>query len=227
MNFKLPVIAILATLTTPAIAQVSLTLPKTAEVFVVNGVVTEDQHELILEDGNNQIVFKYNTSFRLQGQQKRFTSEAVILTFNSQDAKLELSLPRLRAESDADNFNKHPEMTLIDEAGAEIQYKSDLLLKEGIQLGRDYDIEIADYNTSSAPAALPNLVKESSNTPSVLPATALAASEKSVPTTNTSIATQKTSVEKEQINVGQMLDFWYSQADEETRKAFKQRINNK
>ncbi|WP_076415493.1 DUF2057 domain-containing protein [Shewanella sp. UCD-KL12] len=224
MNFKIPVIAILATLTTPAIAQVSLTLPKTVEVLVVNGVVTEDQHELTLEDGNNQIVFKYNTSFRLQGQQKRFTSEAVILTFNSQDAALKLSLPRLRSESDADNFNKRPEMTLTDEADAEVQYKSDLLLKEGIQLGRDYDIEIAAYNTSSAPAVLPNLVEESSHTPSVLPATALTASEKSVPTKDTSIAAQKNSVEKEQINVGQMLDFWYSQADEETRKAFKQRI---
>nr|WP_229381162.1 DUF2057 family protein [Shewanella psychropiezotolerans] len=101
----------------PAYAKLTLTLPKSAQLLVVNGVEMEDETSLELNDGNNQIVFKYNTSFRQQGEQRRFTSEAVILTFNGQGSAYKLSLPRLRSDSDADKFNKLAELTLIDEAG--------------------------------------------------------------------------------------------------------------
>ncbi|SQH76232.1 conserved exported protein of unknown function [Shewanella benthica] len=204
----------------PAYAKLTLTLPKSAQLLVVNGVEMEDETSLVLHDGNNQIVFKYNTSFWQQGQQRRFSSEAVILTFNGQGSAYKLSLPRLRSNSDADKFNQLAELTLIDDAGVEVEYTSDLLLKAGMQLGRDYDKEIAVYNRSSAPAALPNLVPQiQKSTPVVLPATTVVVthnSQPAEPVPNTSI---------NQINIGQMLDFWYSQADEETRKAFKDRIN--
>ncbi|MCL1065021.1 DUF2057 domain-containing protein [Shewanella benthica] len=204
----------------PAYAKLTLTLPKSAQLLVVNGVVMEDETSLVLHDGNNQIVFKYNTSFRQQGEQRRFSSEAVILTFNGQDSAYKLSLPRLRSDSDADKFNKFAELTLIDDAGVEVEYTSDLLLKAGMQLGRDYDKEIAVYNKSSAPAALPNLVPQiQKSTPIVLPATTVVVTHNSQP------SEQTPNTSKDQINVGQMLDFWYNQADEETRKAFKARIN--
>lgn len=204
----------------PAYAKLTLTLPKSAQLLVVNGVVMEDETSLVLHDGNNQIVFKYNTSFRQQGEQRRFSSEAVILTFNGQDSAYKLSLPRLRSDSDADKFNQLAELTLIDDAGVEVEYTSDLLLKAGLQLGRDYDKEIAVYNRSSAPAALPNLVPQiQKSTPVALPATTV------VVTHNRQPAEQTSNTSKDQINVGQMLDFWYDQADEETRKAFKARIN--
>ncbi|AQS35618.1 hypothetical protein Sps_00413 [Shewanella psychrophila] len=215
-------VIITAACSLPAYAKITLTLPKSAQLLVVNGVEMEDETTVDLNDGNNQIVFKYNTSFRQQGEQRRFTSEAVILTFNGQDSAYKLSLPRLRSDSDADKFNKLAELTLVDDAGVDVEYTSDLLLKVGIQLGRDYDKEIAVYNGSSAPAALPNLAtKTQKSTPVVLPATAL------VVTNNSSVASgQAPNTNKDQINVGQMLDFWYSQADEETRKAFKQRIKD-
>ena len=204
----------------PAYAKLTLTLPKSAQLLVVNGVEMEDETSLVLHDGNNQIVFKYNTSFRQQGEQRRFSSEAVILTFNGQDSAYKLSLPRLRSDSDADKFNQLAQLTLIDDAGVEVEYTSDQLLKAGMQLGRDYDKEIAVYNRSSAPAALPNLVPQiQKSTPIVLPATTVVVTHNSQP------SEQTPNTSKDQINVGQMLDFWYSQADEETRKAFKARIN--
>ena len=204
----------------PAYAKLTLTLPKSAQLLVVNGVEMEDETSLVLHDGNNQIVFKYNTSFRQQGEQRRFSSEAVILTFNGRDSAYKLSLPRLRSDSDADKFNQLAELTLIDDAGVEVEYTSDLLLKAGLQLGRDYDKEIAVYNRSSAPAALPNLVPQiQKSTPVALPATTV------VVTHNRQPSEQTSNTSKDQINVGQMLDFWYDQADEDTRKAFKARIN--
>ena len=219
-TFALAVI-ITAACSLPAYAKISLTLPKSAQLLVVNGVEMEDESSLELNDGNNQIVFKYNTSFRQQGEQRRFTSEAVILTFHGQDSAYKLSLPRLRSDSDADKFNKFAELTLIDDAGVDVEYTSDLLLKEGLQLGRDYDEEIAVYNRTSSPAALSNLVTQvQKSTLIVLPAAAV------VVTNDKSLASEQApNTSKDQINVGQMLDFWYDQADEETRKAFKARIN--
>ncbi len=222
MNFKLPLTVMFATLSFQTMAEVSLTLPKSAELLVVNGVVTEDQYQLNLEDGSNQLVFKYNTSFRFQGQQKRFTSEAVILTFDSQDSSLVLALPKLRSENDADNFNKKAVLTLTDSSGVAISYKSDLLLKEGIQLGRDYDEEIAVYNSSSSSAALTKLVPPTAAV--TLPTIAVVSGDNQASPSEVTVSQSIQADGKEQINVGQMLDFWYSQADEETRKAFKQRI---
>lgn len=203
----------------PAYAKLTLTLPKSAQLLVVNGVEMQGETSLELHDGKNQIVFKYNTSFRQQGEQRRFSSEAVILTFNGQNSVYKLLLPKLRSDSDADKFNKLAELSLIDDAGVAVEYTSDLLLKAGIQVGRDYDNEIAVYNKSSAPAALQNLVPQAQkSTQVVLPTTTAVVTHDSQPTEQT------TNTSKDQINIGQMLDFWYSQADEETRKAFKERI---
>lgn len=225
MKFKRPLTSlILAMLSVPAYAQITVSLPKSVDILVVNGQLSESASTLDLPNGSNQILFKYNTSFRAQGQQRRFTSEAVILTFSGQDSAYELILPRLRSDSDADSFNKKPKLALTDEAGVDIEYESDLLLKEGIQLGRDYDEEIAFYNAGSSPAALIRLATPTAAV--ILPTIAVVSSDNLVSSSGVTIPQPVQADGKEQINVGQMLDFWYSQADEETRKAFKQRIED-
>ncbi|QFU25342.1 DUF2057 domain-containing protein [Shewanella sp. YLB-09] len=214
-------------LSVPAYAQITVSLPKSVDILVVNGQLSESASTLELPNGSNQILFKYNTSFRQQGQQRRFTSEAVILTFNGQDSAYELILPRLRSDSDADSFNKFAELTLIDDAGVDVKYTSDLLLKEGIQLGRDYDEEIAVYNADSSPAALTRLTTQTQEpTSNLVPAISVTAVSIEASNSTKAVTPSITDTSKEQINVGQMLDFWYSQADEETRKAFKQKIED-
>ncbi|BAJ01702.1 DUF2057 domain-containing protein [Shewanella violacea] len=207
----------------PAYANISLTLPKSAQLLVVNGVVMEDKTSLDLNDGNNQIVFKYNTSFWQQGQQRRFASEAVVLTFSGTNQEYSLSLPKLRSSAQADRFNKQPQIILEDDNGKSVDHNSHVLLKVGLQLGRDYAQEVASYNQTGAIAALTALVPTADITSLPAPQTTSVATA-AILNSASANTTNNIKIHKDQINVGQMLDFWYSQADEETRKAFKDRI---
>ncbi len=226
----LTLLASLSTITTllfasQAWASPTLSFPNSAELLVVNGKVTEADSPVPLTEGKNQIVLKYNTSFRQLGQQKRFSSEAIILSFEASNQAYKLILPKLKSNSDADKFNSTPAIKLSDNKGQAVNYDTDILTKEGLQLGRNYSDEISLYNQTDASAAAANFAidKETINIHSteIMATTALPKS---------SVSKQATTQSKEipdQINVGQMLDFWYQQADEETRKAFKARIKDK
>ncbi|RTR36477.1 DUF2057 domain-containing protein [Shewanella canadensis] len=226
----LTLLASLSTITTllfasQAWAEPTLSFPNSAELLVVNGKATESDSPVTLSEGKNQIVLKYNTSFRQQGQQKRFSSEAIILSFEASNQTYKLILPKLKSSSDADKFNSTPAIKLSDNKGQAVNYDTDILTKEGLQLGRDYSDEISLYNQSGANAAVNHFSVEKQtakvHSADVVATTALAKS---------SVNKQATTQSKEipdQINVGQILDFWYQQADEETRKAFKARIKNK
>lgn len=223
---------IITSLALPAFAQVTLSLPKNSELLVVNGKPIEAQSVITLPNGSNQVLFKYHTSFRQQGQQRRFTSEAIILTFKGQNSAYKLTFPKLRSERDADKFIQSPSLTLIDEKGADTQFVADQLFKEGIQLGRDYDKELAIYNKSNAPAALGRLANKEQITAAVLLPAATMTSPQVTNTLDTEQTVTQTAMDqapvndsKAQINVGQMLDFWYSQADAETRRVFRQKID--
>ncbi|WP_299797003.1 DUF2057 domain-containing protein [uncultured Shewanella sp.] len=204
-------------------AEPTLDIPKSADLLLLNGQETETQSPLTLRQGKNQIVFKYNTRFRQQGQQQRFTSEAIILSFEADNQSYNFKLPKLKSAKDADDFNSAPVIELTDANGETISYHSDVLIKEGLQLGRDYGDEISVYNLSGADAAIIDFaVKQQAVADSVT----IAEPSRLSPVVTTPGTTQKKQI-PEQINVGQMLDFWYSQADEETRKAFKARIKDK
>lgn len=223
-------LASLTTITTllfasQAWADPTLSFPNSAELLVINGKSTEADSPATLREGKNQIVFKYNTSFRQQGQQKRFSSEAIILSFEASNQTYKLKLPKLKSSSDADKFNSAPLIQLSDNKDQAVNYDTDILTKEGLQLGRDYSEEISLYNQTEASAAVGSFA--------VVQQTAKVQSAETITTTampKSPTSKQTTSRSKEipdQINVGQMLDFWYQQADEETRKAFKARIKDK
>ncbi|RTR26330.1 YccT family protein [Shewanella atlantica] len=223
-------LASLSTITTllfasQAWADPTLSFPNSAELLVVNGKSTEADSPVTLTEGKNQIVFKYNTSFRQQGQQKRFSSEAIILSFEASNQTYKLKLPKLKSSSDADKFNSAPLIQLSDHKDLAVNYDTDILTKEGLQLGRDYSEEISLYNQTEASAAVAGFVigKETANGHN-----AEAITTTSLPKSPASKqATSQSKESPDQINVGQMLDFWYQQADEETRKAFKARIKDK
>lgn len=227
----LTLLASLSTITTllfasQAWAEPTLSFPNSAELLVVNGKATESDSPVTLSEGKNQIVLKYNTSFRQQGQQKRFSSEAIILSFEASNQTYKLILPKLKSSSDADKFNSTPAIKLSDNKGQAVNYDTDILTKEGLQLGRDYSDEISLYNQSGANAAVSHFSVEK-QTAKVHGADVVAITASALP--KSSVNKQATTKSKEipdQINVGQMLDFWYQQADEETRKAFKARIKD-
>ena len=113
-------------------------------------------------------------------------------------------------------FNQLGNWRLLDRQGNPLALKVAGLKKEGFQLARNYEYELAEFNVSGAEAALPYN---------------LSAADMTVPTTAPVI--RQTGVKKapnanktNEVNMAaKMLRYWYNQADSETRKRFKKWIN--
>ncbi len=200
-------------------ASVSITLPKNTEPLLLNGQIIEKQ-KLENDNGIQQIVFKYNSNYHQYGSQQRFTSEAIIVTFSATDNEYQIKLPNINSSKSAQHFNKKPQLEIIDNHGKALAYKIDTLSKAGIQLGRNYQEEIQAYNMNGGTAAISIPSKRTAIpiTPLLPVITPQQAAEQ---------VTTATQPDNAQINVGQMLDFWYQQADEATKEAFKKRIQDK
>lgn len=161
-----------------------------------------------LENGRHQIVFKYHTTYRDQGQINRFNSAAIIISFTATDADYHLSLPTLKSNSQARHFNQSPDVSIEDKQGHQLESQIDTLNKEGIQLGRDYDNEILAYNKTDGHAAIKALAPI--NVVPSITANSTQAEKEAILQTTPALQDQK--------SISEMLDFWYSQADEETKK---------
>ncbi|GIU29533.1 DUF2057 domain-containing protein [Shewanella schlegeliana] len=208
--------------TTSAFADVTLSMPSNSELVLVNGVDASGRDTLNLKNGINQIAFRYLGRYKQQGSQTQFQSDVIIIKFDQSNADLALSMPRIRSGSAANKFNQSPQVTLEDQDGNLVSFDLGMLIKKGLQLGRDYEAEMAAYNLTAQEASLniqPAVISVTPTTASVAVATAST-------TATTPASTTTKPKASSQVNVGQMLDFWYQQADEETRKAFKKRIEN-
>ncbi|WP_318457019.1 YccT family protein [Photobacterium leiognathi] len=186
-------------------ANVSLTLPDSADLVLVNGTKAQGNDPLSLKDGDNQIAFRYETNYRENGDTHLFKSEVVIVTFNGKDASYTLSLPKIHSQYEAKAFNKQPHVTITDQQNNDIAIKQDVLIKNGVQIGRDFQQEIAKYNLSGAPAALTSAISVS------------------VPQVQ-NVAVEK-SGKVDQAYVTKMLNYWYEKADKTTQDQFKASIN--
>lgn len=202
----------------PALAKIELILPNSTESLAINGKATNER-ELSIENGTVQILFKYNANYRSQGQQVRFTSQATILTFEGKDSRYQIKMPPINSQRDADKFNQQPWLTIKNASGDLVDYKIDILVKEGLQIGRDYTGELETYNTNNGIAAIA-LFPPLKQQPKIMP---FDNQQAHIEKTEKPLSAEPP--QPDQINIGQMLDFWYSQADEATRKAFKERIN--
>lgn len=217
MRLSQSVLTALLICITPAVfANVEVTLPSNSELVLVNGKESGNTDKLTLNNGENQLALRYSGRYQQQGSQTQFSSDVIILRFTAINSKLTLELPRIRSNSAADAFNREPEITLLDAAGDKVAFKQDKLIKEGMQLGRDYEAEINVYNSNAGIAAVAALSSTTRIATQTLP----------VDVSNKA-QTENITKQADQVDVGKMLDFWYAQADEETKRAFKLRINGK
>ncbi|MCL1058629.1 DUF2057 domain-containing protein [Shewanella gelidimarina] len=204
-----------------AIANVELTLPSSSELILINGKEADSNKALSLDNGENQIALRYIGRYQQQGSQTQFSSDVIVVTFSAADKQLKMDFPRIRSNSAADAFNRNPQITIKDSSGTIMAFKQGLLIKEGMQLGRDYEAEIRIYNSSHQVAGVSSLALAA---PIILASPPIyTQAVKALPAEVTSDSNAKS----DQINVGQMLDFWYEQAHEATKKAFKLKINAK
>lgn len=204
-----------ALISSAAFADVTLSIPDTINVLVVNdaspkleGGFFSASKTLTLPDGENQILFQYQPYFDQGNDRVILESDPLVGTFNASNIKLEFALPKYRNENQARKQISHVEWSLVDESGNTLETKQDKLVKDGFQLGRNHQIELAEYNRQGGVAAL-----------STVAATAAVA-------TPASKATPANTAQVDSNTAEEMLHFWYNKADAETQARFKAHINN-
>ncbi|EMP88043.1 hypothetical protein VC116063_000897 [Vibrio cholerae O1 str. 116063] len=191
-----------------ASAKVTMEIPDTIDLLVVNGSSPklsggffDATKKLELEDGEQQIVFRYSPYFSQGNDRIIIDSEVVIATFDAANQELRFDMPKYRDAPQATKAIKTMQWQLLDQQGKAVELRQDRLIKEGMQIGRNFEFETAEYNKKAGVAALtssmavqPIAQQEISN------ATAMAAAE-------------------------EMLHFWYNKADAETKARFKAFVN--
>ncbi|EKO3439712.1 DUF2057 family protein [Vibrio fluvialis] len=187
-----------------AAATVTLDVPDTIDLLVVNGGKPNtsggffaSSKKVEMKDGQQQIVFRYHPYFTQGNDRVGVESDVVIAKFNAADQSISFDMPEFRNAADAERSIKSMEWTLRDQQGTAIEMKQDRLIKEGMQIGRDYKQETLEYNMTGGPAAI--------TTQYVKP-------------TSANGSTSDTTAEE-------MLHFWYGKADAQTKARFKQYVN--
>lgn len=228
----------------PATADVHLNLPKNAEVLTVNGKPAVKSGDLILADGTNQIAFRYAAQYRQQADSVHYLSDVLIVRFDASAQTLTLTLPAINSARDAKKFDESPKLTLLNAQDEAVGFTSDKLIKNGIQLGRDFEHEILQYNLSNHPASL-NLIMNIAPTQPSDAITPILASQPQIRQTSAATSTSliapavmsaaaavndkaqqiTPATTPSQAEISQMLDYWYKQANDNTKASFKAKIN--
>ncbi len=172
-------------------ADVQLTLPANVRVVACNGQNSSGQSCLTLPDGKNQIALRFEGELGRGKDAEYVYSEVIVASFEARNAKLHLKIPEVRGSHSLKRFNMDPQIELTDATGRSVTCQTAVLKKEGFQIQRDYAQELAEFNTSGSPAAIP----------AVSITAQPAASDPAI--------------------AGQMLQYWYQQADATTRTEFK------
>ncbi|MFB2803705.1 DUF2057 domain-containing protein [Shewanella seohaensis] len=222
--------AILLASLQPVSAEVLLQLPSDVELLTVNGQKPLSTSPVTLSDGLNQIAFRYNAQYRKQANSVRYQSEVLIIRFNETDQALQLKLPNIDSAKAAKQFDESPSITLLDKHNQVISFDQDRLVKNGLQIGRNFEQEIFQYNQGQHPASITVAAPQVSAATSAptLPATTSAPSTAVTTSTAASTAaiTQGAAPDSPtQAEISHMLDYWYHLADDATKAKFKAKIN--
>ena len=222
--------AILLASLQPVSAEVLLQLPSDVELLTVNGQKPLSTSPVTLSDGLNQIAFRYNAQYRKQANSVRYQSDVLIIRFNETDQALQLKLPNIDSAKAAKQFDESPSITLVDKHNQVISFDQDRLVKNGLQIGRNFEQEIFQYNQGQHPASIRLAVPQVSAATSAptLPATTSAPSTAVTTSTAASTAaiTQGAAPDSPtQAEISHMLDYWYHLADDATKAKFKAKIN--
>lgn len=194
-----------------AFASVIVTVPKTVKILAVNGNEVSVKQRVNPPNGLCQIVFRVDTELAgsnvIDGEKVR--SDVFILKFEATDERVDIKIPEIKRKYDLDKFNKDPDIQLVSSKGGAVPYDFDRLKKDGFQLMRDYEAELASYNQTDAPAAV--RLGETATVPTVTKNNQINSSwdveRQSQPASDQSVTDN-------------MLKYWYQQADDETRQKF-------
>ena len=201
-----------------AFADVTVSVPDDVSVLAANGEKVKlsggflaSEKTLTLPDGVNQVVFRFSPFFNQGNDRVSVESDVIVTRFSASDSKLTFQLPEYRNLNDAEDHIKDLDWKLVDASGKAIAVKQDKLIKEGMQIGRDYVRESEDYNRAGGVAAI--AIAGSMAQPMTLPA--------EIPEDMKQIR----AAAKADSTAEEMLHFWYQKADAETKARFKKYVN--
>ncbi|MEF3021315.1 DUF2057 family protein [Vibrio mimicus] len=190
-----------------ASAKVTIDIPDTIDLLVVNGSSPklsggffDATKKLELDDGEQQIVFRYSPYFSQGSDRIIIDSDVIIATFDAANQDFTFDMPKYRDAPQATKVIKKMEWQLVDQQGKAVEMRQDRLIKEGMQLGRNFEFETAEYNRKGGIAALTSSIATQPLTQQEASNAAASAAE-------------------------EMLHFWYNKADEETKARFKAFVN--
>ena len=222
--------AILLASLQPVCAEVLLQLPSDVELLTVNGQKPLSTSPVTLSDGLNQIAFRYNAQYRKQANSVRYQSDVLIIRFNETDQALQLKLPNIDSAKAAKQFDESPSITLVDKHNQAISFDQDRLVKNGLQIGRNFEQEIFQYNQGQHPASITLAAVQSqpqisatTRAPTLPAATAAPSTAVTISTTESTQGAAPDS--PTQAEISHMLDYWYHLADDATKAKFKAKIN--
>ncbi|EGR8989077.1 hypothetical protein BST55_05605 [Vibrio vulnificus] len=214
MNIIKPLTCLLAmSISGMATAAVTLHVPDDVTLFVANGQKAKLSGSLFassktieLPNGENQIVFQYEPYFSQGNDRIGVESNVIIAKFSATDTDLNFELPKYRDHRVAEQEIKQMQWQLVDEQGAAVTKSEDKLVKSGMQIGRDYAREAADYNQTGGIAAIGTTVSVATIKPEP-------------------VAGVEAKVKAGDNTAEEMLHFWYDKADDATKARFKAYIN--
>lgn len=205
-----------------ASADIEIKVPSSVDILAVNeskpdldGGLFSSHKTMTLPDGQNQIVFQYQVAFD-QGNDREFIdSDTIIATFDASNTTLTFNMPKFRNVSAAKEGMKDLQWSLVDSDQQTVAVKEDTLVKKGMQIGRNYPTESANYNKEGGVAAL----TATTGAASVATVNAAAANTAVQP------VTLPANVKASDNTAEEMLYFWYEKADDATKQRFKEFVN--
>lgn len=213
--FRIITLPLLLTATL-AQAELQLVLGDDVTLHVINGEawsgpgLFDARDPIMLANGVNQIVVNVVAELgRRRDDSVIERSEAFVLRFQEENTTLELSAPEIRSRSELAEFNEAPSWRLRDQQGNAVDFQWAVLEKSGFQLVRDYEKEVDKFNRNSHSEAAVQALKQ--------PDTDYSSSPQTIPASD---------VAEDQQVVRQMLRYWYSKADKNTKSEMKRWIQS-
>lgn len=201
---------------TLAQAELQLVLDDDVTLHVVNGEawsgpgIFDARDPIVLANGVNQIVVNVVAELgRKRDDSVIERSETFVLRFHAEDTTLELTAPEIRSRSELREFNEAPSWLLRDQQGSAVDFQWAVLEKSGFQLVRDYEKEVDKFNRESHSEAAIKAPKQPDISYSYPPQT--------MPDGD---------IAEDQQVVRQMLRYWYSRADKNTKSEIKRWIQS-
>nr|WP_320012896.1 DUF2057 domain-containing protein [uncultured Desulfobulbus sp.] len=201
----------------PAWASVSMEIPKTLSVLALNGKAAKFRDTITLKDGVNQLAVQVVKDVGKHMDADMEYSDVFVVKFTATDQSLKMTIPRIRSEQSVRQFNEEPNIVISSLSGEQLELAVDKLEKEGFQILRDYEAELAAFNRTNSPAAVPvhasqGFSREASSSMSY----------HTIPQPEN----EAMNPQNKQPNMADdMLKYWYIQADDATRDKFKKWIN--